>query len=179
MAELERRIKRSWAPPRVPLSKRVVAKFVISRAGALSGLAISSSSGSASVDQAALRAIENSAPFAPLPEGADENVDIQFTFDYNVFGGGGAEVMLPRSSSSLRISVMNHVTSMTEKVLLLFGIVRLVFWFAVVFLLWVDIFLAVIAQNSLGRAELDQCTSSAVHRSSYGADDHGKYLHLV
>jgi len=89
MAELERRIKRSWAPPRVPLSKRVVAKFVISRAGALSGLAISSSSGSASVDQAALRAIENSAPFAPLPEGADENVDIQFTFDYNVFGGGG------------------------------------------------------------------------------------------
>jgi TonB family protein len=89
MAELERRIKRNWFPPKVPMSRRVVAKFVVSRAGTLSGLTISSSSGSASVDQAAMKAIEMAAPFAPLPEGADETVDIQFTFDYNVFGGGG------------------------------------------------------------------------------------------
>jgi hypothetical protein len=36
--------------------------------------------------------VENAAPFRPLPAGAPEDVDIQFTFDYNVFGGGGRGV---------------------------------------------------------------------------------------
>jgi TonB family protein len=87
MAALERRIKRNWTPPRIPNSKRVVARFVIARDGTLSHLAIANSSGVANVDQAALKAIEMAAPFPPLPAGADETVDIQFTFDYNVFGG--------------------------------------------------------------------------------------------
>ena len=40
-------------------------------------------------DRAALKAVEDSAPFRPLPEHAPPSVDIEFTFDYNVFGEAG------------------------------------------------------------------------------------------
>ena len=39
-------------------------------------------------DEAATQAVENAAPFAPLPNGAGDEVDINFTFDYTVFSGG-------------------------------------------------------------------------------------------
>jgi outer membrane biosynthesis protein TonB len=38
-------------------------------------------------DNAALNAVKLAAPFRPLPpEYKGQNIDIQFTFDYNVFG---------------------------------------------------------------------------------------------
>lgn len=49
------------------------------------------SSGNEKVDSAARKAIENSAPFEPLPkEYKDNSVAIDFTFDYNAIGGGTA-----------------------------------------------------------------------------------------
>jgi TonB family protein len=89
MADLQRRIKRAWFPPKGQESKRVVVVFKIHRGGELSHLRLDHSSGMAIADQAALKAVENAAPFRPLPDGAPDDVDIQFTFDYNVFGGGG------------------------------------------------------------------------------------------
>lgn len=89
MADLQRRIKRAWFPPKGNESKRVMVVFKIHRGGELSHLRIDRGSGVAIADQAALKAVENAAPFRPLPAGAPEDVDIQFTFDYNVFGGGG------------------------------------------------------------------------------------------
>lgn len=89
MADLQRRIKRAWFPPKGNESKRVVVQFKIHKGGELSNLRIDHSSGLAIADQAALKAVENAAPFRPLPAGADDSVDIQFTFDYNVFAGGG------------------------------------------------------------------------------------------
>jgi TonB family protein len=59
----------------------------------MSNLRLDHSSGLAIADQAALKAVENAAPFRPLPAGAQDDVDIQFTFDYNVFAGGGRGVM--------------------------------------------------------------------------------------
>jgi TonB family protein len=89
MADLQRRIKRAWFPPKGNESKRVVVIFKVHKGGELSNLRIEHSSGMAIADQAALKAVENAAPFRPLPAGASDDVDIQFTFDYNVFTGGG------------------------------------------------------------------------------------------
>ena len=92
MADLQRRIKHAWFPPRDSESQRVVVVFKIHKGGELSDLVLARSSKLAIVDAAALKAVENAAPFSPLPAGAAENVDIQFTFDYNVFQGGGRGV---------------------------------------------------------------------------------------
>ncbi len=89
MADLQRRIKRAWFPPKGNESKRVVVIFKVHKNGELSNLRLGTSSGAAIADQAALKAVENAAPFRKLPEGAGDDVDIQFTFDYNVFTGGG------------------------------------------------------------------------------------------
>jgi TonB family protein len=88
MANLQRNIKHSWHPPKGNESKRVVVLFKIHKNGQLTNLRIDHSSGLAIADQAALRAIETAAAnFHALPEGASDDVDIQFTFDYNVFSG--------------------------------------------------------------------------------------------
>lgn len=78
MADLQRRIKRAWFPQ-----------------GELSDLKLHKSSGVAIADQAAMKAVQNAAPFRPLPQGSPENIDIQFTFDYNVFNGRGGGSFLP------------------------------------------------------------------------------------
>ena len=90
MADLQRRIKRAWFPPKNNESKRVLVRFHIDVDGQMSKLALHQSSGAAVVDQAALKAVENAAPFRHLPTGITEGVDIEFTFDYNVFTGQGS-----------------------------------------------------------------------------------------
>ena len=60
--------------------------FKIAKDGRLLSCRVNKSSGLPSADQAALKAVELTAPFRPLPadfKGA--SIDIQFTFDYNVF----------------------------------------------------------------------------------------------
>lgn len=91
MRELQRRIKRNWHPPRGNESKRVVLLFKVSRDGRLLRLNISKSSTVGEADDAALEAVRMSAPFRPLPpEYQGNDIDIQFTFDYNVFSVGGS-----------------------------------------------------------------------------------------
>lgn len=90
MIELQRRIKRRWNPPRGNESKRVVLMFKISKDGRLLSLSVYKSSGVPEADQAAIQAVKESAPFRPLPpEHRGNYVDIEFAFDYNVFGVGG------------------------------------------------------------------------------------------
>ncbi len=87
MRELERRIKRNWNPPKGDTSKRVVMLFTIGRDGRLVSIKTLKSSGSPENDRAAKAAIELTAPFKSLPpEYKGNNVDIEFTFDYNVLG---------------------------------------------------------------------------------------------
>lgn len=87
MRELQRRIKMNWDPPKGNESKRVVLLFKIAKDGRLLSLRVFKSSGVPSADKAALSAVELSAPFRRLPpEFRDPSIDIQFTFDYNVFG---------------------------------------------------------------------------------------------
>jgi len=88
MADLQRRIKRAWYPPRGEETRRVVVIFKIHSNGELSHLRLTAPSGSAEADRQAMTAVENAAPFQHLPKGASEDADIQFTFDYKVFDGG-------------------------------------------------------------------------------------------
>lgn len=88
MRELQRRIKMNWDPPKGDESKRVVLMFKIAKDGRLLSCYVFKSSGLPGADKAAVNAVQASAPFRPLPaEYRSGSVDIQFTFDYNVFGG--------------------------------------------------------------------------------------------
>lgn len=86
MRELQRRIKKAWWPPKGNESKRIKVSFKVAKDGSITRLRLANSSGVAIADDAALDAVNNAAPFARLPEGAGDDVDINFTFDYNVFG---------------------------------------------------------------------------------------------
>ena len=87
MRELQRKIKLNWDPPKGNESKRVVLLFKIAKDGRLLSCRVLKSSGLQSADAAALKAVELTAPFKPLPaDYRGQNIDIQFTFDYNVFG---------------------------------------------------------------------------------------------
>ena len=86
MRELQRRIKLNWDPPKGNESKRVILLFKIAKDGRLLSCRVHKSSGMPSADQAALKAVELTAPFRPLPaDFKGQSIDIQFTFDYNVF----------------------------------------------------------------------------------------------
>lgn len=90
MRELQRRIKMNWDPPKGNESKRVVLLFKIAKDGRLLSVRVFKSSGIPNSDKAALSAVELTAPFKPLPVDFKGNsIDIQFTFDYNVFGASG------------------------------------------------------------------------------------------
>ena len=87
MRELQRRIKLNWDPPKGNESKTVVLLYKIARDGRLLSSRVHRSSGLQSADQAALKAVELTAPFRPLPaDFKGQSIDIQFTFDYRVFG---------------------------------------------------------------------------------------------
>jgi TonB family protein len=91
IAELQRRIRRNWAPPTEDRSKRVIAMFKIGRAGNLMSVRIQQSSGSPAADQAAIAAVHASAPFRQLPPNFRGNdIDVQFIFDYEIYGQGGS-----------------------------------------------------------------------------------------
>ncbi|MBQ9244854.1 TonB family protein [bacterium] len=90
MKELQRRIKMNWDPPKGNESKRVILLFTIARDGRLLNIKVHRSSGLPAADNAAMNAVKLTAPFRPLPaEFKGNSVDIQFTFDYNVFGVNG------------------------------------------------------------------------------------------
>ena len=88
MSELQRRIKKQWFPPKGNESKRVTVRFKVQKNGDVASVKLEQSSGLSICDDAAVAAVENAAPFAPLPTGAPEEVEIKFTFDYNIFSAG-------------------------------------------------------------------------------------------
>ncbi|MCH2227422.1 MAG: TonB C-terminal domain-containing protein [Candidatus Caenarcaniphilales bacterium] len=85
MAKIQEKIKQRWRPPKGAESKRIVVMFSINRDGSLSNLKINQTNANSLADTAALNAIRSAAPFPPLPPGSAPSIDIEFTFDYNVF----------------------------------------------------------------------------------------------
>lgn len=96
MADLQRRIKRAWFPPKHFESKRIVVEFKTLSDGTVKDLKLIQSSGDSLTDEYALRAVTSASPFPVLPTGAPEEVSIQFTFDYNTFASGN----LPSSTKT-------------------------------------------------------------------------------
>jgi TonB family protein len=88
MRALQQRIKLHWFPPKGNENKRIKVSFTVYKDGHIAHLKLSSSSGVSMADDAAMQAVQEAAPFAHLPEGVGNDIDINFTFDYHVFGGG-------------------------------------------------------------------------------------------
>ncbi|WP_026732578.1 energy transducer TonB [Fischerella sp. PCC 9605] len=94
--QLRQLVKQQWIPGFSHSSRRTVLHFTVNRSGQVSSLQIAQSSGFSVTDEAALNAIQRSAPFAPLPAGyKSDYIHIQFTFDINVYG----ELNLSRDGS--------------------------------------------------------------------------------
>jgi TonB family protein len=88
MANLQREIKRHWNPPKADVSRRIEVKFKVAPDGTVSDIGLLKPSDVVAANDAAIEAVEAST-FQPLPPGANEPVDIAFTFDYNVFSKRG------------------------------------------------------------------------------------------
>ncbi len=86
MANLQRQIKRSWYPPKSDASARAKVIFKVAQNGEMSYLRMQIPGPNDAFDRAAMAAVrEASKSFRPLPVGSPNFVDIEFTFDYNVF----------------------------------------------------------------------------------------------
>ncbi len=85
MSALQRKIKMSWKPPRGSESNRIVVSFSVLQNGRLEDLQMIVPCQDPAANQAALEAVTRAAPFDPLPPGSAPKVDVEFTFDYNVF----------------------------------------------------------------------------------------------
>lgn len=87
MRELQRRIKMNWDPPKGDENKRIVLLIKIAKDGRLLSCSVLKSSGIPNADKAAINAVHLASPYRSLPSGyKGTSIDIQFTFDYNVFG---------------------------------------------------------------------------------------------
>jgi len=86
MAEIQRRIRHCWHPPKGTESRHVTVVFKVLRDGTMVNSRILKSSELPACDDAALAALKEANPADPLPSGSPD-VDIKFTFDYNVHKG--------------------------------------------------------------------------------------------
>lgn len=86
MKDMQKSIKLNWNPPKLDSTNSVTLKYKIDRNGNLLEYSVLKTSGIKEFDDAAITTLKNTAPFKPLPASyKGESIDIQFTFDYNVF----------------------------------------------------------------------------------------------
>jgi TonB family protein len=85
MRALQAKIKWQWHPKSQNISLRGVTTFKINRQGNMSLLKMQKSTGNKVADEDMLEAVRSAAPFTALPAGSPECVEIEFTFDYNVW----------------------------------------------------------------------------------------------
>ena len=79
---LHTKIMQNWKPANLENPKYVVVSFTIAKDGTLLSKRVTKSSGSPTLDTAALKAVENSAPFKPLPEEFNgRSIPVQIKFD--------------------------------------------------------------------------------------------------
>jgi len=81
---VNRTVAQNWytqeADPRASVGKSVIVIFDIDRSGAPSNPRLETGSGSASLDQSALRAVQRVEGFGPLPAG--DHITVEYTFHY-------------------------------------------------------------------------------------------------
>ena len=83
MRELMRRSKMNWEPPKGCEHLPVTVSVKVDKSGKLPDCKIYKTSREPRADKAAMKAVELTAPFSPLPdEYKGESIDIQITFSY-------------------------------------------------------------------------------------------------
>ncbi|MBY0357841.1 MAG: TonB C-terminal domain-containing protein [Candidatus Obscuribacterales bacterium] len=82
-------IQKRWEPPKGYENKHIIATFSIRKNGEVANLVLKVPSGIPAADEAALKAINESAPFAALPASAPGDARIVFSFDYKELEGKG------------------------------------------------------------------------------------------
>ncbi|MGF1591090.1 MAG: TonB family protein [Pleurocapsa sp.] len=84
--EVKRRVKRNWNPSYRVEEYTTFLTFDIEKNGQITGLRVTQSSGSEKVDQESLAAVQNSAPFDPLPaEFPLEALEVKFSFNIYIY----------------------------------------------------------------------------------------------
>jgi TonB family protein len=87
LQQLQEQVRRHWIPGLTQSSRRTVLQFTVSRAGLVSNLRVAQTSGLSMTDEAAVNAVKQAVPFAPLPTAYTQNyINIQFTFNINIYG---------------------------------------------------------------------------------------------
>ncbi|MBY0551615.1 MAG: TonB family protein [Candidatus Obscuribacterales bacterium] len=84
IAAMQAKVRSLWNPPDGVVDRKVITVFSIDSAGAVSNIKIKQSSGSQVVDESAIKAVNDAAPFEAMPPGATTRLDVQFELDYNV-----------------------------------------------------------------------------------------------
>jgi hypothetical protein len=84
MAELQRRIRRFWHPPKQKESYHLVTLFEIDKNGEFSGIKIENPHDLDAVNEAARKAIQEAGPMRVSNPYRREPIKIEFKFDYNV-----------------------------------------------------------------------------------------------
>ncbi len=90
LTAMQRKIKKSWFPPRGNESNKIVIAFKAHKDGTVTGIKMVTASGVAVADTAAVEAIKQAQPLPPLPAGSPDVIQVNFKFDYDVFSGSGA-----------------------------------------------------------------------------------------
>ena len=84
--EVKRRVKRNWNPSTRAEEYTTFITFDIEKNGQITGLRVTQSSGSPQVDRESLAAVQNSAPFAPLPPDFPlESLGVRFSFNIYIY----------------------------------------------------------------------------------------------
>ncbi len=85
-AEVKRRVKSNWNPSYRAEEYTTYLSFNIEKNGQITELRVTQTSGSEKVDRESLDAVQNSAPFAPLPlEFPLEALEVQFSFNIYIY----------------------------------------------------------------------------------------------
>ncbi len=88
VAAVQRRVSSNWLQaaiePTIRWAPRVIVDFVILRDGTITNIQLTRSSGDASVDASAIRAVRASSPLDTLPSGySGSYVNVEFWFDFH------------------------------------------------------------------------------------------------
>lgn len=84
-AEMKRRIRVKWTPPKGTEKLAIKTTFTVLKDGNISRLKVSRSSGNKIADAAALKAVRSAAPFRPLPKEWGPTIEVNFALDNALF----------------------------------------------------------------------------------------------
>ncbi|MEN9223799.1 MAG: TonB family protein [Thermostichus sp. BF3_bins_97] len=84
LKDLTTKVESKWIPPKEGLSRKTIVTFTVRRDGNIKNPRISESSGDDLTDRAALEAVQDASPLAPLPKFFPDSVTVNFSFNIYV-----------------------------------------------------------------------------------------------